>query len=45
MPSTNEGEKEDHDGLHQWNLTPQDDGDLVLWGPGVEPGIISAGVA
>ena len=28
--SSNEGEKQDYRGLHQWNLSPQDDGDLVV---------------
>ena len=29
--STNEGEKQRYDGLHQWNLTPREDGDLAIW--------------
>ena len=31
--SSNEGEKQDYGGLHQWNLSPLDDGDLVVWKP------------
>ena len=29
--ATNEGEKQRYDGLHQWNLSPREDGDLAIW--------------
>ena len=32
--STDEGEKQRYSGLHQWNFRPQEDGNLVIHGPG-----------
>ena len=35
--STNEGEKQRYRGLHQWNVRPCDDGDLVICTAGARP--------